>query len=109
MSVLRVEYVGTEAESWHIRKLYPQVLVSYFFKMGRCQSGQSDQTVNLTAYAYGGSNPSLPTRKASVGDNKSLVRCNLFEEGAGSSRAITSKRLVFNREHFSNLNKKQMN
>ena len=25
----------------------------------RCQSGQMDQTVNLTAYAFGGSNPSL--------------------------------------------------
>lgn len=35
MSVLRVEYVGTEAESWHIRKLYPQVLVSYFKKDGQ--------------------------------------------------------------------------
>ena len=27
---------------------------------GRCQSGQMEQTVNLPAYAFGGSNPSLP-------------------------------------------------
>ena len=30
--------------------------------MGRCPSGQREQTVNLPAYAYGGSNPSRPTR-----------------------------------------------
>ena len=29
---------------------------------GRCPSGQREQTVNLPAYAYGGSNPSRPTR-----------------------------------------------
>ena len=28
---------------------------------GRCLSGQKEQTVNLPAYAFGGSNPSLPT------------------------------------------------
>ena len=30
-------------------------------KMGKYQSGQMGQTVNLLAYAFGGSNPSLPT------------------------------------------------
>ena len=30
---------------------------------GSYQSGQMGQTVNLLAYAYGGSNPSLPTRE----------------------------------------------
>ena len=30
---------------------------------GKYQSGQMGQTVNLLAYAFGGSNPSLPTRK----------------------------------------------
>lgn len=44
-------------------------------------------------------------RKASVGDNKSLVRCSLFAEGEASYLVITSKKLVFNREHFSNLYK----
>ena len=29
--------------------------------LGRYQSGQMGQTVNLLAHAYGGSNPSLPT------------------------------------------------
>ena len=29
--------------------------------LGRYQSGQMGQTVNLLAYAFGGSNPSLPT------------------------------------------------
>ena len=31
------------------------------FNLGRWQSGQLHQTVNLAAEAYGGSNPSLPT------------------------------------------------
>ena len=30
---------------------------------GKYQSGQMGQTVNLLAYAFGGSNPSLPTKK----------------------------------------------
>ena len=29
---------------------------------GKYQSGQMGQTVNLLAYAFGGSNPSLPTQ-----------------------------------------------
>ena len=29
--------------------------------MGKYQRGQMGQTVNLLAYAFGGSNPSLPT------------------------------------------------
>ena len=29
--------------------------------LGKYQSGQMGQTVNLLAYAFGGSNPSLPT------------------------------------------------
>ena len=31
--------------------------------LGKYQSGQMGQTVNLLAYAFGGSNPSLPTQK----------------------------------------------
>ena len=31
--------------------------------MGKYQSGQMGQTVNLLVYAFGGSNPSLPTKK----------------------------------------------
>ena len=33
---------------------------------GKYQSGQMGQTVNLLAYAFGGSNPSLPTKLAEV-------------------------------------------
>ena len=33
------------------------------YGMGKYQSGQMGQTVNLLAYAFGGSNPSLPTEK----------------------------------------------
>ena len=33
---------------------------------GRCPSGQREQTVNLPAYAFGGSNPSLPTAASVV-------------------------------------------
>ncbi len=33
--------------------------------MGKYQSGQMGQTVNLLAYAFGGSNPSLPTQRRS--------------------------------------------
>ena len=34
--------------------------------MGKYQSGQMGQTVNLLAYAFGGSNPSLPTENSSL-------------------------------------------
>ena len=33
---------------------------------GKYQSGQMGQTVNLLAFAFGGSNPSLPTKTAEV-------------------------------------------
>ena len=35
--------------------------------MGRCPSGQWEQTVNLPADAYGGSNPSRPTSQTKSG------------------------------------------
>jgi hypothetical protein len=31
-----------------------------YYPRGVCQSGQMEQAVNLSAYAYGGSNPSIP-------------------------------------------------
>ena len=37
-----------------------------FYMMGKYQSGQMGQTVNLLAYAFGGSNPSLPTPSLAV-------------------------------------------
>ena len=36
-------------------------LASSLILMGSCPSGQWEQTVNLPAHAYGGSNPPLPT------------------------------------------------
>ena len=43
----------------------PQLYILHLFK-GKYQSGQMGQTVNLLAYAFGGSNPSLPTKIAEV-------------------------------------------
>src|SRR5688572_33431008 len=52
---------------------------------GRYPSGQRGQTVNLLAYAFGGSNPPLPTTIANL-------RTTLFETGAygkgGNSSAV---------------------
>ena len=50
--------------------------------MGKYQSGQMGQTVNLLAYAFGGSNPSLPT--SSLAENRgssSVDRALAFQAG----------------------------
>src|SRR5512138_1098961 len=61
---------------------------------GRYPSGQRGQTVNLLAYAFGGSNPPLPTTDS--GGNSSAVERQPSKLGvAGSnpvSRSIVSKR-----------------
>ncbi|SVA17654.1 uncharacterized protein METZ01_LOCUS70508 [marine metagenome] len=48
-------------------------LASSIIFVGSCPSGQWEQTVNLPAHAYGGSNPPLPTMyfefKRRVGQN----------------------------------------
>ena len=87
--------------------------------MGKYQSGQMGQTVNLLAYAFGGSNPSLPTQNAEVAQliehqpsklrvaSLSLVFRSNFcqcssgvehflgkEEGTGSNPVIGSKFLI---------------
>ena len=43
--------------------------------MGKYQSGQMGQTVNLLAYAFGGSNPSLPTENQIVIERCCLIFC----------------------------------
>ena len=49
---------------------------------GGYQSGQMGQTVNLLAYAYGGSNPSPPTPIAgSVGSGKRSGNCGSSSVG----------------------------
>src|SRR5262249_20395533 len=61
---------------------------------GRSPSGQRGQTVNLLAYAFGGSNPPLPTTDS--GGNSSAVERQPSKLGvAGSnpvSRSIVAKR-----------------
>ena len=48
---------------------------------GKYQSGQMGQTVNLLAYAFGGSNPSLPTKNCG---SSSVDRALAFQaEGRG--------------------------
>ena len=42
--------------------------------MGRYQSGQLGQTVNLLAYAFVGSNPALPTTYKILSAIKRLMR-----------------------------------
>ena len=41
--------------------------------LGKYQSGQMGQTVNLLAYAFGGSNPSLPTENQIVIERSCLI------------------------------------
>ena len=48
--------------------------------MGKYQSGQMGQTVNLLAYAFGGSNPSLPTHQRCCGSS-SVDRALAFQAG----------------------------
>ena len=50
------------------------------FSKGRFPSGQRDQTVNLTAYAFGGSNPPLPTNS----ENKSMASARGLRSRVGS-------------------------
>ncbi len=60
--------------------------------MGKYQSGQMGQTVNLLAYAFGGSNPSLPTKNCG---SSSVDRALAFQaEGRGfeSRLPLLSKR-----------------
>ncbi len=76
---------------------------------GRWQSGQMHQTVNLAAQAYGGSNPSLPTRtvriqkiRGTVVGDKNAVVAQLVEHQpsklrvAGSSPVRRSERVFGN-------------
>ena len=46
--------------------------------MGKYQSGQMGQTVNLLAYAFGGSNPSLPTENQIVIERSCLIFLFLY-------------------------------
>ena len=53
-------------------------------RTGEYQSGQMGQTVNLLAYAFGGSNPSSPTTKVENCGSSSVDRALAFQaEGRG--------------------------
>src|SRR5687768_6453676 len=54
---------------------------------GRYPSGQRGQTVNLLAYAFGGSNPPLPTI-VSMGLSTARSEGGLFERGVAPTRTI---------------------
>ena len=51
-------------------------------KKGKYQSGQMGQTVNLLAYAFGGSNPSLPTLPTQRQSVVASVFCALYRAGS---------------------------
>ena len=55
---------------------------------GRYPSGQRGQTVNLLAYAFGGSNPPLPT-SFSVGGNSSAVERQPSKLGVAGSNPVS--------------------
>jgi len=55
---------------------------------GRYPSGQRGQTVNLLAYAFGGSNPPLPT-SLSVGGNSSAVERQPSKLGVAGSNPVS--------------------
>ena len=73
-----------------------------FFKilLGKYQSGQMGQTVNLLAYAFGGSNPSLPTKNCG---SSSVDRALAFQaEGRGfESRLPLMKKACLSTGFFS--------
>ena len=54
---------------------------------GRYPSGQRGQTVNLLAYAFGGSNPPLPTI-VSMGLSTARSEGGLFEKGVAPTRPV---------------------
>ena len=63
--------------------------------MGKYQSGQMGQTVNLLAYAFGGSNPSLPTNgvQTSAIEHALIAECsrhysNVFAKGYASKHTL---------------------
>ena len=72
---------------------------------GRYPSGQRGQTVNLLAYAFGGSNPPLPTtsNRACSGTgtrgNSSAVERQPSKLGVAGSNPVSRSR---NREHAEN-------
>ena len=71
---------------------------------GRYPSGQRGQTVNLLAYAFGGSNPPLPTTHTGAGGNSSAVERQPSKLGvAGSNPVSRSRHESISRAHVAQL------
>ena len=70
------------------------------FIEGSFQSGQMGQTVNLLAYAYGGSNPSLPTTKkgGNVVETYLKQHYRLFFKSAKSGSSSVGRASAFQAE-----------
>ena len=69
---------------------------------GGYQSGQMGQTVNLLAYAYGGSNPSPPTQiKTAIYNYRAFARMPLVFFTRNSGKTL---RVLFRTEFINNLN-----
>ena len=54
----------------------PRIVTSSYsclYGTGKYQSGQMGQTVNLLAFAFGGSNPSLPTAERLIAEVAQLI------------------------------------
>jgi hypothetical protein len=78
--------------------LLERSLIAMPARSGRYPSGQRGQTVNLLAYAFGGSNPPLPTM-LSVGDamvdvcgNSSAVERQPSKLGVAGSNPVSRSR-----------------
>jgi hypothetical protein len=64
---------------------------------GRYPSGQRGQTVNLLAYAFGGSNPPLPTTRVAAGGNSSAVERQPSKLGVAGSNPVSRSRVFASR------------
>ena len=64
--------------SWSGVRIPPSALF-FVIMLGRYQSGQMGQTVNLLLNCFEGSNPSLPTSAAEVLTEAGFVRCSFNE------------------------------
>ena len=65
---------------------------------GRYPSGQRGQTVNLLAYAFGGSNPPLPTMM--LRGNSSAVERQPSKLGVAGSNPVSRSRDIEHRHGF---------
>src|SRR5205823_283436 len=73
----------------------PTAPLWYNFRLlGSCPSGQWEQTVNLPANAYVGSNPSLPTISALVAQRQSTSLVKKRSRVRFSSRAPAISQIV---------------